>query len=293
MNIQSVSVSQTDMRKLLSAASPDAALLYLYIEAGNDPGQAEEDLKLTPSRISFATALLRQMGLWSDEKRMPVMPGERPQYTEADVTEAMSDDDSFQALYEEVQRLLGKVLNHEELKILLGFERYLGLPADVISVLICYCKDRARRQGRTRMPSLRTIEKEAYVWAEMGIDTLEDAAAYIQKQNVRSTRLYRIMEILQIRGRSLTPGENKYAESWMDMGFDDAAIQEAYERTCLNTGSLKWSYMDKILNRWHAAGLHTGEQIASGDRKPDAKAPGERQLDADEQAAIARMLREG
>ncbi len=292
MDTQSVTISQTDLRKLLSAASPDAALLYLYMKAGNPMEQAESSLKMGASRVNCAAAILRQTGLWQDERKTPVMPGERPQYTETEVSQALSADNSFQSLYAEVQRLLGKALNNEELKILLGFDRYLGLSADVISVLICYCKDRARQQGRLRTPSLRTIEKEAYLWAEMGIDTLEDAAAYIQKQNVRHSRLYRIMEILQIRGRSLTPGENKYAESWLDMGFDDAAIQEAYERTCLNTGGLKWNYMDKILNRWHAAGLHTGEQVASGDRKPDTRS-GERQLDADEQAAIARMLREG
>ena len=31
-----------------------------------------------------------------------------------------------------------------------------------------------------RNPSLRTIEKEAYAWAEQGIETLEQAAAYIR-----------------------------------------------------------------------------------------------------------------
>ena len=65
----------------------------------------------------------------------------------------------------------------------------------------------------------------------------------------------------------------------------------AYERTCLNTGGLNWNYMNKILLRWHQAGLHTGAQVRSGDRRPDA--PGERRLDAEEQAAIARMLGEG
>jgi hypothetical protein len=37
-----------------------------------------------------------------------------------------------------VQRRLGRTLNTEELKILLTFVRYLGLPADVICVLVSY-----------------------------------------------------------------------------------------------------------------------------------------------------------
>jgi len=68
----------------------------------------------------------------------------------------------------------------------------------------------------------------------------------------------------------------------------------AYERTCLNTGGLSWAYMNKILQRWHEAGLHTAAAVNGGDRKPGSGAPaGQRQLDADEIAAIQRMMREG
>ena len=54
-------------------------------------------------------------------------------------------------------------------------------------MLVCYCKERLRRKGSNRNPSLRTIEKEAYAWAEQGINTLEEAAAYMQAQNARYT----------------------------------------------------------------------------------------------------------
>ena len=67
----------------------------------------------------------------------------------------------------------------------------------------------------------------------------------------------------------------------------------AYERTCLNTGGLNWNYMNKILQRWHEAGLHTAEAVKNGDRKPgQTQKNGQRQLDADERAAIERMLSE-
>jgi DnaD/phage-associated family protein len=209
-----------------------------------------------------------------------------------DVMHAMERDDSFRGLYGEVQRLLGRSLNTEELKILLGFVRYLGLPSDVIAVLICYCKDRARQRGSLRNPSLRTIEKEAYAWAERGIDTMEEAAAFIQRQNVRNSRMHRLMQILQIRGRSLTAAEERYAFGWLDMGFAEEVIGMAYERTCLNTGGLNWAYMNKILQRWHEQGLHTAEEVRTGDRKPVPKGASGQLGDA-ELEAIQRVLREG
>ena len=294
MNMESVIFDAAEVRKLLGAASADGALLYIYLKAGNLPDNAAQVLNMSDARFNCAMATLRQLGLWQEEKQQRILAGERPVYSERDVLEADSSDGEFKALRGEVERLLGRNLNTEELKILLGFIRYLGLPVDVISVLICYCKDQARQRGSLRNPSLRTIEKEAYAWAEQGIDNLEEAAAFIQARNMRNSRMSRLKDQLQIRGRNLTAAEERYAQSWLEMGFVDEVIAMAYERTCLNTGSLKWPYMDKILQRWHEAGLHTAEAVRNGDRKPGTAMPqGQRQLDADEQAAIQRMLREG
>ena len=292
MNIESIKIESGDLHRLLSAGSGDAALLYLYLRAGNPADNAGAELGMSPSRRSCAEATLRQLGLIQTEEKR-ILPGERPNYSERDVLRAVDTEPSFRSLFGEVQRLLGRNLNTGELKILLGFVRYLGLPEDVISVLVCYCKDRARQQGKLRNPSLRTIEKEAYAWAERGIDTMEEAAAYIQSRNLRNSRITRVMNILQIRNRNLTPGEEKYAQSWLDMGFDEESIAMAYERTCINIGTLNWAYMNKILTRWHQAGLHTADAIRQGDKKPNpTQKGGPRQLDADEQAAIARMLQE-
>ena len=291
MIFEALSIPAGDVRRLLSAANADAALLYIYLKSGNSLSAAGDDLGLNETRLSCATALLRQLGLWTEEKAVKVIAGERPAYTERDVLDAMDTDYDFRALYGELQRILGRNLNTEELKILLGFTRYLGLSPEVISVLVYYCRDRARQKGSVRNPSLRTIEKEAYAWAERGIDTVEEAAAFIQTQNARQSRLGRLLQILQIRGRNLTAAEERYAFSWLDMGFEDSAITEAYERTCLNTGGMNWAYMNKILQRWHASGLHTAEAVKNGDRKNPGQGK-QRQLDEDEIAAIQRMMQE-
>lgn len=292
MDTAQMNIQQSHVRKLLAAASGDAALLYLYIQSGNDPQGAQNALKLTDARLGCAAATLRQLGLWPQEQKTVVPVGERPQYSEKDVLSAVNTDGEFRSLYGEIQRLLGRNLNTEEMKIVLGFVRYLGLPVEVVCVLVCYCKDKARQRGSLRNPSLRAIEKEAYAWAEQGIDTMEAAAAFIQSQNVRHSRMSRLMGILQIRGRNLTPGEERYAGNWLEMGFDEAAIAMAYERTCLNTGGLSWAYMNKILTRWHEAGWTTAEQVKAADRKPVPKgASGE--LGQAELEAIQKLLQEG
>ena len=293
MLAEPVKISQNHMRKLLSAASPDAALLYLYLTGGNSLDGAEEDLHFGVSRLNCAAATLRQLGLLQENRASHIAPGERPNYTESDVLEAMEGDNSFRGLYGEVQRTLGRSLNTEELKIVLGFVRYLGMPADVVTMLVCYCKERARQRGSLRNPSLRSIEKEAYAWAEKGIDTLEEAAAYIQTQNARSCRIHRLMELLQIRGRRLTPAEERYANNWLELGFQEDAIGLAYEKTCVNTGGLNWAYMNSILQRWHEKGLHDLDAIKAGDQKQQVPKGGSNQLGEAELEAIQRVLREG
>lgn len=284
-------IEKAHIHKLLCAQSPDAALLYLYLKSGGDPAQAAQKLGYTDSRYACAWAILHQLGLWAEEKA-PRHPGEQPQYTEVDVLSAMDTDVDFRALYGEVQRLLGKNLNTEELKILLGFVRYLGLPADVIVLLVCHCKDEARKLGSKRNPTLHRIEKEAYKWADMGIDTMEEAAAYVRQQSQRFSQVGRIMEVLQIRGRNLTAPEKRYLKQWLEMGFEEETIGLAYERSCVNTGGLAWPYMNKILLSWHEQGLHTAQQIRN-ERKPNVPKGASGELGEEELAAIQKLMKTG
>ena len=292
MNAIECKIDSSSIQKLLSTGNGDAALLYLYIQSGNNPDTAQQSLRMPEARYQCAAATLRQLGLWPEERVRFVPTSERPMYSETDVQTAVNQDQEFKVLYGEIQHLLGRTLTTEELKIILGFVRYLGLSTDVICVLVCYCRDRARQKGSTRNPSLRAIEKEAYHWAEQGIDTIEEASAFIQAQNLRKSRLQELMGLLQIRGRELTQAELKYAQAWLEMGFENEVISMAYERTCLNTGSMNWPYMNKILLRWHQAGYRTAQQVRAGDAAKGSK-KGPRQLDADEMAAIARIMEEG
>lgn len=290
MRSSKVEIEKVDAEKLLASQSPDGALLYLYLKCGNPMDTAEQDLHMSQTRLQSARAILRQMGLWQEE-RVPVVMGERPRYTEEDLLKCQKDTD-FISMRQEVERVLGKTLTTEELKILLGMIRYLGMSTDLVLQVVFHCRDKAKKKGRLRPPTLISIEKEAYAWAEQGIDTLEEAAAFIQRQKLMDTKLEKLKSILQIRGRSLTQAESKYANAWLEMGFAEDAFVLAYERTCLNTGGLSWAYMNKILQRWHVAGCHTASEIKKGDKRTAPKGASG-QLGQAELDAIARALKEG
>ena len=59
-----------------------------------------------------------------------------------------------------------------------------------------------------------------------------------------------------------------------ELGIDAIAI--AFDRTVTQTNGLKWPYMNRIVQNWHEKGLHTPEEIESGDKplgKPAQKQP--------------------
>ncbi len=290
-----------EVRRLLGAGSGDAALLYLYLKTGAPPAAAAEALHLPAHRADAALASLRQLGLWEEARDRPVVRSQPPVYTEADVLRATERGKEFSLLVGEAQRRLGRVLSTEELKILLSLTDYLGLPPEVIGVLITYCTQLARARGQSRAPSLRAIEKEAYHWADEGIDTLEEAAFYMQTRLQQQTTLRRLQARLQLTGRRLTQAEERYLRAWLEMGFDEDAVALAYERTCLNTGSMKWPYCNSILRSWHEKGLHTVAEIEAGDTRPAQppqrqKVPmgsaGQGELGELEREAVARMRRQ-
>ena len=137
------------------------------------------------------------------------------------------------------------------------------LPADVIFMLIGYCIDVfTEKYGPGRLPSMRSIEKEAYSWANKEIITIEQADEYIRNAAEKRSRAGELKTSMGLGSRVLTPTERKYMTSWFDMGFDNEAILIAYDRTVTNTGALKWGYMNKIMLSWHDKGIHSSATAA-------------------------------
>jgi len=285
---QDLLIPERDWRKLLAAASGDGALLYLFLRAGGTPEQAESALRFSSIRMECAVASLKQMGLWPETPRI-LRPAQPPVYTEADLIRAEQHSE-FPQLLGEAQRRLGKVLSTEEAKVLLSIYDYLGMSSEVISILLSYCIQRTRARGSSRNPSLHAIEREAYHWADLGIDTMEEAAAYMQMQLDRQGKAAQIRKTLQLGDRKLTPGEEKLILQWIDWGFGAPEIAMAYEKTCMNTGGLKWPYLNSILKSWHSQGLHTVQAIEAGDKAPGAAKQQPNQLGDLELAAIKRIM---
>lgn len=282
--------------KLIAAHDGDTALLWLWLcRSGVYNGdRAAEELCRTLGEMDRAYEKLCRMGLYPitpDRKVTPSSPAEElPQYTVNDVLRRSSEDGSFKAVLQEAERVLGRSLSSPDMKILFGIYDYLALPTEVIFVLLNYCTELYRQKyGPGRLPSMRSIEKEAYSWANNEILTLEQAEEFIEESRSRRSRAEEIKAALGIRGRELTPTERKYVFSWLDMGFSVDALSVAYDRTVTNTGSLKWNYMNKIVSSWHQKGIHTVQEIEEKDRRTPTPAKNTEPNAPASQAELARL----
>ena len=283
---ESVTLSAQAVRRLLEKGDGDAALLYLALLRHHGtvaPRSLAGELRWERSRIEAAEETLRALGLIAPAEAVPEPADERPEYRQTDITQRLESSGEFRGLVAEVERRLGKKLTTPDVGVLLGLTDYLGLPADVVYLLVCHCVERAKRRwGEGRRPTLRQIEKEGYAWARMGIDTQKAATEYLKKYSERQGALPKYMQALRLGDRLPVASEEKYLTAWQEMGFPPETVALAYDKTVLKCHELKWPYCNGILKRWHEAGLHTVEEVEKGDRpaprREQAEKPGSDEL---------------
>lgn len=281
-----LSVPAPHADKLLAMGDGTCALLYLYALRGSGgfaTESAARDLKRTPAEIDRAAEKLAQNGLLSNSgnlevSKLPLPAEELPQYQAEDIASAAKRDPGFSAVVDETQKILGKTLSRTDVETLFGIYDHLGLPPEVIILLVNHCLENTReRMGPGKLPSMRTMEKEAYAWFNREILTLEQAEAYLTEKRRRDGLMGEIKAVLQINERNLSASERGYVESWLDMGFDSEAIALAYDKTVIKTGSRQWKYMNAVLKSWHSKGLHTVDEINRGDRRDAPNQPAQPQ----------------
>ena len=160
---EGVTLSGGAVKRLLEKGDGDAALLYLALlrrRGAVAPRSLAGELRWDRERIEGAEAALRQLGLVAAAEPPPEPAEEKPDYQRADVAERLERSAEFRALTDQVERKLGKKLTTPDVAVLLGLTDYLGLPADVVYLLVCHCVERVRRRsGEGRRAGRKQIEK--------------------------------------------------------------------------------------------------------------------------------------
>ena len=280
---ENITLGAGAVRRLIESRNGDAALLYLCLaqRVAAQPEQLRAELGWSEPEFAAAERALRAMGLIGpgEEAEAPQAPAKPqapaapapetavPEYSREDVAQKLENDSSFAAVLREVERKLGR-LSDPSVRKLLGLYDYLGLPADVVLLLVNYCIERkAEQYGEGRLPTMREIEKAGYDWARLELFSSSAADAYLKSERRRRDSFPAYLNAIGIKGRAPVASEEKYLRAWSEMGFPPETVAVAYDKTVLKCGEFKWPYCNGILKRWHEKGLHTPDEVRA-ENKP-------------------------
>jgi DnaD/phage-associated family protein len=271
---QNVTLPAQRVDKLIARGDGDAALLYLFLtrsEGGIMPEEIQRRLRWSELRLATAEHTLQQLGLLEGGSAPPEQAEERAVYSTEDIAAMLEGDKGFAMLVPQTEEKLGKKLKTADLQILAGLYDDLGMPPDVIYLLVGHCISRMEeRYGPGRRPTLRQIEKEGFYWARQGLFDQESAARYLKDYADRRQLMGAYLRALQITGRKPVESEEKYIAGWIEKGWSAELVALAYDQTILYKNELNWRYLNAILRRWDERGWRTAEDVEAGAaRKPD------------------------
>ena len=153
------------------------------------------------------------------------------------------------------EQYLGKPLSSENIRSIIFMTDILQFSTDLIDYLVQYCVDRGKKD-------FRYIEKVAINWAQAGVSTPKEAAAYAIKYD---KNIYTVMNALG-RTNAPTRKEASYIQKWFrEYGFTPDMVLEACERCALATDKHRFEYTDGILQSWKENGVHTIQDIQDAD----------------------------
>lgn len=191
------------------------------------------------------------------EKKLPAEPAPRrtPRPDPAFITKRIDESEELAFLMQEAQVTLGKALSPGLSSTLISAYDDLGLPADVILMILQY----AKMHGRT---STSYIESVARNWAEEEIFSVEQADRKLRKLDEREKAWRRVQDLFRIERRHPSKAEEAFCDTWInEWKMSDALILEAYDRCVNATGKMNFKYISKVLDGFHQSGVKTPQDL--------------------------------
>lgn len=268
--------TEKDILRALQYWDRKHVISLLYNDTGKLTGIRLENIDTRPADIismptsmapptatalpTAATVLPATMSQTPPAVTEPVSPvADAPVYDKSVITldqvKAFKQQEETSELVFITEQYLGKPLSTENIRSIIFMTDILQFSTDLIDYLVQYCVDRGKKD-------FRYIEKVAISWAQAGISTPKEAAAYAIKYD---KNVYTVMNAL---GRTSAPTQKEasYIQKWFrEYGFTSDMILEACARCALATDKHRFEYTDGILQSWKENGVHTIQDIQDAD----------------------------
>ena len=153
------------------------------------------------------------------------------------------------------EQYVGRQLSHSDMETMVYICDKLEFSSDLADYLLQHCVEKGKKD-------FRYIEKVALAWHEQGISSVKEAQSALRKHD---KIVYTVMKAL---GKTANPApkELEYINKWTnEYGFLPDVIQEACDKTVVNTDTRRFAYADGILSKWYKAGIRKKADIEAAD----------------------------
>lgn len=167
-----------------------------------------------------------------------------------------TSDQNIRILLQEAEEILRRPLSSPEREILISFYSYDHLSVEYLLLILMYCVEMDKT-------NFRYIEKMIINMLEKEVDTYDKAEVYLAKANKAYKQEELIRSAFGIYDRAFTQKEKDFIKVWFeDYKFDISVIKLAYESNVNSTGKFAFAYINRILERWHNAGVKTTKEAS-------------------------------
>ena len=182
------------------------------------------------------------------QKPASVLP-QKPGYSSSEISEYISDHGEMRELLHHAEITLGKTLSSNDQSTIFGLHDWLGLPVEVIAMLISYSVSINRK-------SMRSIELMAINWSENQIDTPDKAEKYLVQLQENNSKISSYKRAIGLYDRVLTKAETDFFSEWAHkLNSPVELVKLAAEITAINTGKISLPYMNTMLQEWYSKGI--------------------------------------
>lgn len=247
-----MSISMDFVERLMPDANPTFVKIYLYALMLCSKG-VECSSEVIAKRLGLLESdVLLAMKYWEEKGMLNALTPAEPEKQEITIDNIVSEDsEELRQMLSLAQEVLGKTFTSSDTKTLYWIYSKLNMPIEVILVLLEYCVSINKR-------NMSYIEQVAISWSERGINTLEEADAFMREQIKKEQNYNSLKRIFGIVSRDFTGIEQNYLKTWTTVyNMSEEMIALAYEYCILRTNKLSFPYMDKIIENWFENGIHT------------------------------------
>ncbi len=152
--------------------------------------------------------------------------------------------------------ILGKLLNPAEINLLVGVITNYGVSEAYIVTLLDFCANRLGVRG------VKYMVKVAGSLFEEGVRTDAALDAYIRRYELTHSYEGQVRRLFGLGERGFTKREEEILGRWFsEWGYDMEIVGIAYDITVATASRVGLAYADKIITKWHEAGLKTVGEV--------------------------------